>query len=98
MDTAQRTARIASGLLVVALVELLALLIGYGFASSMDDPYMGVRVLITALFWAAGLSLVGVIAAVAYLLIDLQARGGKIYGALALHGLLVLPGLFLYFH
>jgi len=98
MDTAQRTARIAPGLLVVALIELLALLIGYGFASSMDDPYMGVRVLVTALVWAAGLSLVGVIAAVAYLLIDLQARGGMIYGALALHGLLVLPGLFLYFH
>ncbi|MCQ4379980.1 hypothetical protein NO113_19130, partial [Clostridioides difficile] len=98
MDTAQRTARIASGLLVVALIELMALLIGYGVASSMDDPYMGVRVRITALFWAAGLSLVGVIAAVAYLMIDLQARGGMLYGALALPGLLVLPGLLLYFH
>ncbi|VWC69193.1 hypothetical protein BLA50215_00414 [Burkholderia lata] len=98
MDNAKRTARIASGLLVVALIELLALLFGYGFASSMDDPYMGLRVLITALFWAAGLSVVGVIAAVACLSIDLQARGGMIYGALALHGLIVLPGLFLYFH
>lgn len=98
MDNAKRTARIASGLLAVALIELVALLFGYGFASSMDDPYMGVRVLITALFWAAGLSAIGVIAAIAYLSIDLQARGGKIYGALALHGLLVLPGLFLYFH
>lgn len=98
MDNAKRTARIASGLLVVALIELVALLFGYGFASSMDDPYMGVRVLITALFWAAGLSAIGVIAAIACLSIDLQARGGKIYVALALHGLLVLPGLFLYFH
>ncbi|VWC51726.1 hypothetical protein [Burkholderia lata] len=98
MDNAKRTARIASSLLVVALIELVALLFGYGFASSMDDPYMGVRVLITALFWAAGLSAIGVIAAIACLSIDLQARGGKIYGALALHGLLVLPGLFLYFH
>ncbi|EMN5128101.1 hypothetical protein RVV79_001153 [Burkholderia contaminans] len=98
MDNAKRTARIASGLLVVALIELLALLFGYGFASSMDDPYMGLRVLITALFWAAGLSVIGVIAAIACLSIDLQARGGRIYGALALHGLIVLPGLFLYFH
>ncbi|VWM01877.1 hypothetical protein [Burkholderia lata] len=98
MDNAKRTARIASGLLVVALVELLALLIGYGVASSMDDPYMGIRVLVTALVWAAGLSVIGVIAAIACLSIDLQARGGVIYGALVLHGLLVLPGLFLYFH
>ncbi|VWC55670.1 hypothetical protein BLA18112_00236 [Burkholderia lata] len=98
MDNAKRTTRIASGLLVVALIELVALLFGYGFASSMVEPYMGVRVLITALFWAAGLSAIGVIAAVAYLSIDLQARGGMIYGALALHSLLVLPGLFLYFH
>ncbi|KAF1040567.1 hypothetical protein G3O00_21660 [Burkholderia sp. Ac-20384] len=98
MDHAKRTARIASGLLVVALIELLALLFGYGFASSMDDPYMGLRVLITALFWAAGLSVIGVIAAIACLSIDLQARGGVIYGALVLHGLIVLPGLFLYFH
>ncbi|ABB11822.1 hypothetical protein [Burkholderia lata] len=98
MDNAKRTARIASGLLFVALIELLALLFGYGFASSMDDPYMGIRVLITALFWAAGLSVIGVIAAIACLSIDLQARGGVIYGALVLHGLIVLPGLFLYFH
>ncbi|MCA7991278.1 hypothetical protein LGM63_11580 [Burkholderia cepacia] len=98
MDNAKRTARIATGLLVVALVELLALLIGYVFASSMDDPYTGVRVLITALFWAAGLSALGVIAAIACLSIDLQARGGVIYGALVLHCLLVLPGLFLSFH
>ncbi|OXI81698.1 hypothetical protein CFB50_25365 [Burkholderia sp. AU33423] len=98
MDNAKRTARIASGLLVVALIELLALLFGYGFASSMDDPYMGVRVLITALFWAAGLSVIGVIAAIACLSIDQQARGGTIYWALALHGLIVLPGLFLTFH
>ncbi|NHV25326.1 hypothetical protein [Burkholderia sp. D-99] len=98
MDNAKRTKGIASGLLVVALVELLALLIGYGFANSMEDPYTGVRVLITALFWAAGISVIGVIAAVACLSIDLQARGGMIYGALVLHGLLVVPGLFLYFH
>ncbi|MBN3780100.1 hypothetical protein G3O06_21425 [Burkholderia sp. Ac-20345] len=98
MDNAKRTARIASGLLVVALIEMLALVIGYVFASSMDDPYTGLRVLITALFWVAGLSVIGVIAAIAYLSIDLQARGGMIYGALVLHGLLVLPGLFLYFH
>ncbi|WP_175950343.1 hypothetical protein [Burkholderia sp. BCC0405] len=98
MDNAERTARIASGLLVVALIELLALLIGYVFASSLDDPYTGVRVLITALFWAAGLSAIGVVAAVACLSIDLQARGGTLYGALVLHGLLVLPGLFLSLH
>ncbi|CAB3970602.1 hypothetical protein BCO9919_04402 [Burkholderia cenocepacia] len=98
MDNAKRTARIASVLLVVALVELLALLFGYGFASSMDDPYMGLRVLITAFFWAAGLSVIGVMAAIACLSIDQQARGGTISWALALHSLIVLPGLFMYFN
>ncbi|KFG93819.1 hypothetical protein GQ56_0129600 [Burkholderia paludis] len=98
MDNAKRTARIASGLLVVALVELLALVVGYLYASSMDDPYTGVRVLMTALFWTAGLSAIGLISAIACLSIDLQARGGVIHGALVLHGLLVLPGLFLSFH
>ncbi|AOL06791.1 MULTISPECIES: hypothetical protein [Burkholderia] len=98
MDNTKLTARLASGLLVIAVIELLALLFGYGFASSMDDPYMGLRVLITALFWAAGLSIIGVIATIACLSIDQQARGGTIYWALALHGLIVLPGLFLYFH
>ncbi|MDN7487144.1 hypothetical protein QZM35_05475 [Burkholderia sp. AU45274] len=98
MDNAKRTARIASVLLVVALIELLALLFGYGFASSMDDPYMGLRVFITALFWAAGLSVIGVMAAIACLSIDQQARGGTISWALALHSLIVLPGLFMYFN
>ncbi len=94
MDDAKRTTRIATGVLVVALIELLALLIGYLSANSMQDPYTGVRVLITALFRAAGLSAVGVIAAIACLTIDLQARGGLIDGARVLPGLLVLPGLF----
>ncbi|VWC53842.1 hypothetical protein BLA17378_01307 [Burkholderia aenigmatica] len=98
MDNAKRTTRIATGALVVALIELLALLIGYLSANSMQDPYTGIRVLITALFRAAGLSAVGVIAAIACLTIDPQARGGLIYGALVLHGLLVLPELFLPLH
>ncbi|CAB3747222.1 hypothetical protein B7G54_03090 [Burkholderia puraquae] len=98
MNTAKRTTRIATGLFVVALIELLALLIGYVSANAMEDPYTGVRVLITALLWAANISAIGVIAAIVCLSIDPQARGGMIYGALVLHGLLVLPGLFLYFH
>ncbi|MCA8061866.1 hypothetical protein [Burkholderia sp. AU38729] len=98
MDNSKLTARLATGLLAVALIELLALLFGYGFASSMDDPYMGLRVFITALFWAAGLSVIGVMAAIACLSIDQQARGGTINWALALHGLIVLPGLFMSLH
>ncbi|MCA8292713.1 hypothetical protein LGN19_02805 [Burkholderia sp. AU30198] len=98
MDNAKRTTRIATGVLVVAFIELLALLIGYLSANSTQDPYTGVRVLITALFRAAGLSAVWIIAAIACLTIDLQARGRLIDGALVLHGRPVLPGLFLPLH
>ncbi|HDR9584174.1 TPA: hypothetical protein QDC22_001322 [Burkholderia stabilis] len=89
---------VPSCLLGVALIELLALLVFYMAASSMEDPYAGVRAVVTALVGAAAISVIGFAAGIAYLAIDLQARGAAIKSALALHGLLVLPGLYLYFH
>ncbi|GAU04485.1 hypothetical protein [Burkholderia stabilis] len=98
MSLSERTARIPACLLGVALIELLALLICYLSASSMEDPYAGIRVLLTALVCAAAISAVALIAGIAYLAIDLQARGARINSAVALHGVLILPGLYLYFH
>ncbi|CAG9250188.1 conserved membrane hypothetical protein [Burkholderia diffusa] len=92
---------IALYLLWLAFLEVAGLLICFGFAESMANGFAGAGVIGMGVICAAAISVcalvVGIASSCARLLGDMPSNGKIIYIALAIHLLISIPGLYLFF-
>lgn len=96
------TTRCGSLLAWLAVIEIIAMVMCYGYASSMADPYAGVGVLGFGLRSMAAVSILAIAVGIGCLASDAskpaQPPRTSFRVALPLHLLLCIPGLWFWFH
>ncbi|HDR9505371.1 hypothetical protein C5615_02085 [Burkholderia cepacia] len=96
------TTRCGSIIAWLAVIEIIAMVMCYGYASSMTDPYAGVGVLGFGLRSMAAVSVLALAVGIGCLAADApkpdQPPRASFRVAIPLHLLLCIPGLWFWFH
>ncbi|WP_175775988.1 hypothetical protein [Burkholderia anthina] len=96
------TARYGALLAWIAVIEIIAMVMCYGYASSMADPYAGIGVVGFGLRCMAAISVLALAAGIGCLAADTSKPGQPprtaFRVALPLHLLLCIPGLWFWLH